>query len=159
MSSDEISRFRYQIVNSGAQVKQRFAARGPLPLLSSGVGKSLAEGVGALTTAGATIVTGGGPASGPGCRFANTLLRVDGQKFLAAPAKLQAEAFGNAALVIVALDVEQAREVLGHLEGNLTGCIYSDTRGADDGDFELGDRSHVLVADAAEGRARGVRFG
>jgi NADP-dependent aldehyde dehydrogenase len=45
---------------------------------------------------------------------------------------LQTEAFGNAALLVVVRDTEQMAAVLTHLEGNLTGCVYSDTGGADD---------------------------
>jgi NADP-dependent aldehyde dehydrogenase len=45
---------------------------------------------------------------------------------------LQTEAFGNASLLVVVRDAAQAAEVFNHLEGNLTGCVYSDTRGSDD---------------------------
>jgi 2,5-dioxopentanoate dehydrogenase len=115
-----------------AAVKQRFEASAPTALLSSSVVRSLGESVGVLRSAGAKVVTGGNPASAPGHRFANTLLRVDGAQFLAAPEKLQTEAFGNSTLVVVADDGQQAGAVLDHLEGNLTGCVYSDTGGADD---------------------------
>jgi 2,5-dioxopentanoate dehydrogenase len=50
-----------------------------------------------LQAAGAELVTGGSPLP-RGYRFANTLLRVSGEKFLASPEKLQTEAFGNASL-------------------------------------------------------------
>src|ERR1039458_1535460 len=75
------------------------------------------------------------PASGPppaGDRFANTLLRVGGEQFLSSPEQLQTEAFGNASLVVIVPDAAAAAKVLAHLEGNLTGSIYSDTRGSDD---------------------------
>jgi alpha-ketoglutaric semialdehyde dehydrogenase len=49
---------------------------------------------------------------------------------------LQTEVFGNASLVVVARDTAQAAEIVSHLEGNLTGCIYSDTNGADDALYE-----------------------
>src|SRR5439155_10819690 len=52
--------------------------------------------------------------------------------FLEAPEALQTEAFGNASLAIVAEDADEACRVVEHLEGNLTGCIYSHTGGADD---------------------------
>jgi NADP-dependent aldehyde dehydrogenase len=45
---------------------------------------------------------------------------------------LQREAFGTAALLIVVRDARQAAEIINHLEGSLTGCIYSDTNGSDD---------------------------
>jgi alpha-ketoglutaric semialdehyde dehydrogenase len=115
-----------------ASVKQRFEAAAVTPLLSSAVAKSLAASMKVLQGAGATVVTGGVPASGPGYRFANTLLRVDGSRFVAEPEKLQTEAFGNATLVVVAQDVTEAGTVLDALEGNLTGSLYTDTKGADD---------------------------
>jgi NADP-dependent aldehyde dehydrogenase len=57
---------------------------------------------------------------------------VSGARFLAEPHALQTEAFGNVSLAVVVRDEAEALEVLAHLEGNLTGCIYSDTRGSDD---------------------------
>jgi alpha-ketoglutaric semialdehyde dehydrogenase len=117
-------------------VKQRFQAAAVTPLLSSGVAKSLAASLKVLEEAGARIVTGGVPAAGPGYRFANTLLRVDGARFVAEPEKLQTEAFGNATLMVVAKDVTEAGAVLESLEGNLTGSFYTDTQGADDALYE-----------------------
>lgn len=111
-------------------VKTKLEASAPSTLLSSGVAKNLLAGVSALVSAGAEIVTGGKPLSGN--KFSNTFLRVSGENFLAAPEKLQAEAFGNASLVVIAQDSTQAAKILSHLEGNLTGCIYSATNGADD---------------------------
>jgi NADP-dependent aldehyde dehydrogenase len=67
-----------------------------------------------------------------GNKFANTLLRVSGEKFLAAPEKLQTEAFGNASLAVVVGDANEAEKIIAHLEGNLTGGIYTDTSGSDD---------------------------
>jgi 2,5-dioxopentanoate dehydrogenase len=45
---------------------------------------------------------------------------------------LQTEAFGNATLIVVARDENEVGKILAHLEGNLTGSIYSDTNGSDD---------------------------
>ncbi len=115
-----------------ADVRQRFEAGNPPVLLSSGLVRSLSEGVAALRAAGAELITGGSPLPAPGCRFANTLLRVTGDQFLAAPEKLQTEMFGTASLLVVVRDAAQAAAVLGHLEGNLTGSFYSSTTGADD---------------------------
>ena len=113
-------------------VKARFEAAAPTPLLSSGVAKALAESVETLQSAGARIVTGGTSVSGAGCRFSNTLLRATAAEFLKQPGKLQTEAFGNAALFVVAVDEKELAEAMKHLEGSLTGGFYSDTRGADD---------------------------
>ena len=113
-----------------AGVKAKLESATPGTLLSSGVARNLAVSVKTLLAAGAELVTGGSPLAGN--KFANTLLRVSGAKFLTAPEKLQTEAFGNASLVVVVRDAAEAVSVLKHLEGNLTGSIYSDTAGADD---------------------------
>jgi NADP-dependent aldehyde dehydrogenase len=113
-------------------VKGRLEAAPVAPLLSSAVAKSLASSVDILRAAGAELVTGGAPVKTPGSRYANTLLRVSGDGFLANPHKLQTEAFGNASLMVVVRDLAQAAAVISHLEGNLTGCVYSDTKGSDD---------------------------
>ena len=115
-----------------ATIKSRFEAATPAPLLSCAVLRALGASTQTLRDAGAQVVTGGRPADAQGYRFANTLLRVTGQQFIAQPEKLQTEAFGNAALFVVVQDVAEAVTVLDHLEGNLTGCVYSDTTGSDD---------------------------
>jgi NADP-dependent aldehyde dehydrogenase len=101
-------------------------------LLSANVAKSLQQGIGFLIRAGAHTLVGGKASAGNGYCHANTLLRASGQQFLDAPEALQTEAFGNASLVIVAEDLDEVARCLEHLEGNLTGCIYSHTGGADD---------------------------
>jgi len=111
-------------------VKAKLESTPPNTLLSSGVAKNLNASVQALIQAGAEVITGGAPLAGN--RFANTLLRVNAEAFLASPEKLQTEAFGNASLVVVVGNIAEAVRVLGHLEGNLTGSIYSDTHGSDD---------------------------
>jgi NADP-dependent aldehyde dehydrogenase len=114
-----------------ADVKQRFESGSPAPLLGSGVLKSLGASVAALLEAGATVVTGGRPVEGA-CSFNNTLLRVSADQFLRDPEKLQTEAFGNVSLMVVARDIAQAQSVIEHLEGNLTGCLYTSTAGSDE---------------------------
>jgi NADP-dependent aldehyde dehydrogenase len=115
-----------------AAVKARLEAAPAGPLLSSSVAGALAASVHTLQAAGARIVTGGRPLPKAGSYFENTLLRVDGDGFAAAPEKLQTEAFGNASLIVTVRDAAQAAAVIGQLDGNLTGCVYSDTRGSDD---------------------------
>lgn len=117
-------------------VNRRFGEAPAGVLLSKGVAGALERSVGELTAAGARVVTGGRPAEASGYRYANTLLRIGGREFLAEPHRLQTEAFGNASLMVVADDARQAADVLDALEGNLTGCVYSDTRGADDSLYE-----------------------
>jgi alpha-ketoglutaric semialdehyde dehydrogenase len=114
-----------------AGVRERFIVAPPTPLLSAAVLRSLGESVSTLQAGGASLVAGGAPAT-PGYRFCNTLLRVSGDAFLAAPEKLQTEAFGNAALFVVARDAGQLEALVETLEGSLTGGFYTDTRGSDD---------------------------
>jgi NADP-dependent aldehyde dehydrogenase len=105
-------------------------------LLSAGVAKSLQQGVGALVRAGAHTLVATKATAAAGYCYPNTLLRASGEQFLEAPAALQTEAFGNAALAVVAEDVEQACQIVDHLEGNLTGCIYSHTGDSDDAAYD-----------------------
>ena len=115
-----------------AAVKTRFEAATAPPLLSAQVLSSLGESLRRLEAAGAELVTGGSPLPPPGWRHANTLLRVTGERFLTSPEALQTEAFGSASLFVVVRDGGEAARVIERLEGNLTGSIYSDSRGSDD---------------------------
>jgi 2,5-dioxopentanoate dehydrogenase len=118
-----------------AAVVQKFKAAPVGTLLSANVAKSLGQGVGMLIRAGAhTLVAAKG--SGQGYCQPNTLLRASGQQFLEAPEALQTEAFGNAATAVVAEDLQEACKIVEHLEGNLTGCIYSHTGGQDDAAYD-----------------------
>jgi NADP-dependent aldehyde dehydrogenase len=89
-----------------------------------------------LIRAGAHTLVAAKGGGGQGYCQPNTLLRVSGQQFLEAPEALQTEAFGNAAIAVVAEDLEEACQVVEHLEGNLTGCIYSHTGGQDDAAYD-----------------------
>jgi NADP-dependent aldehyde dehydrogenase len=113
-----------------AGVKAKLESTAPAALLSSGVARNLAASVQVLRAAGAELVTGGSPAGVN--RYANTLLRVSGEKFLAAPEELQTEAFGNVTMIVAARDAAQLKAIIAQLEGNLTGAIYSSLAGADD---------------------------
>ena len=105
-------------------------------LLSEGVQQGLVESVQALQDAGAELLTGGQAGGGNGFSYKNTVLKVDASRFLASPEALQEEAFGNESLFVVAADMDQAAAVLRATEGNLTGCIYSDTAGVDDAGYD-----------------------
>ncbi|QGJ71102.1 NADP-dependent fatty aldehyde dehydrogenase [Planctomycetales bacterium 10988] len=83
-----------------------------------------------LQTAGAELLTGGKPKSER--QFENSLLKVSGQTFLANAEALQAEAFGNASLIVEAESPIELVNLLSTLEGNLTGCFYSHSQGEDD---------------------------
>ena len=115
-----------------AAVGRRFAAASSAPLLSSSVLRSLDAGVQTLRSAGAEVVVGGKAATERGYRYANTLLRVAGAKFLARAEVLQTEAFGNSSLAVIVESPAEACAVIDRLEGNLTGCIYSGTSADDE---------------------------
>jgi alpha-ketoglutaric semialdehyde dehydrogenase len=135
-----------------AAVRAKFETAPVAPLLSAAVARSLAASVGTWQAAGAHRVIGGSAVIAPGYRFAHSLLRVSGDEFLANPEQLQTEAFGNAALLVIARDLAQMGSVIVHLEGSLTGCVYSDTAGSDDGAYaaiepDLRERVGRLIND------------
>jgi NADP-dependent aldehyde dehydrogenase len=111
---------------------QRFAAAPPAPLLSRAVGKNLTNSVAKLVDAGAQVLVGAKSIEASGSRYQSTLLRVDGRQFLSDAETFQTEAFGNAAMAIVARDVDEAKKILAALDGQLTGGIYTDSHGSDD---------------------------
>lgn len=114
-------------------------------LLSEGVETSLVKSLGILIQAGAECLTGGSKLPGNRCAVSNTVLRVTGKEFLKDPHVFQTEAFGNAVLITVCESVDQIVQLIDSLEGNLTGSIYSDTQGKDDGVY-------AAVAQAMEHR-------
>src|SRR5262245_13191071 len=125
LAGDSTERFLETVV-------AKFKAAAPGTLLSANVAKSLAQGISMLIRAGAHTLVAAKSSGGQGYCQPNTLLRASGQQFLEAPEALQTEAFGNAALAVVAENLDEACQIVEHLEGNLTGCIYSHTGGMDD---------------------------
>jgi len=114
-----------------------YAERKPAPLLSEGGLHHLEKSVGHLVEAGATVLTGASAApESSGFCYRNTVLRVSGATFLQHSAALQQEAFGNATTIVVARDLAELKATLRLLDGNLTGCIYSDSQGSDDPSYE-----------------------
>lgn len=114
-----------------------FSSSQPGVLLSPKGPDGLLQAVEVLKAAGAELITGGKTVEGQSYRFANTLLRVDAGTFIGNPHTLQTEAFGTASLIVIADDIWQMKEVASVLEGNLTGCIYSDTQGRDDSEYNI----------------------
>ncbi|MEM9364491.1 MAG: aldehyde dehydrogenase (NADP(+)) [Planctomycetota bacterium] len=112
-----------------ATIRERFSATAPGTLLSPAVASSLGKSIEILCGYGAELLTGGGEAESDRCAMANTLLRVSGKGFLKDPEGFQTEAFGNASLMVVADDLDELCAVIGALEGNLTGCLYSAAKG------------------------------
>lgn len=117
-------------------VSRRFGEAPVGTMLNAGVLRGLQKALGTLTQAGAEVVAGGEPGGGNGYSFRNTLLRVAGERFLADPETLQTEAFGNSSLFVVAKNSDQMLQIAEALEGNLTGCVYSETSGKDDALYE-----------------------
>jgi 2,5-dioxopentanoate dehydrogenase len=114
------------------ELRTAFASREPHALLSGSGREQVHETVEALQRAGAKLLTGGSNAPGKGYKYAATLLQVTGKAFLAQPEELQREAFGNEVMVLVAADEAELAQVLEHLEGQLTGTVYSSAAGGDD---------------------------
>jgi len=115
-----------------ATLTQKFGQAPVGTFLSEGVQKTFMSGIAAIRAAGAELLTGGTLGGGKGFSCGNTLLKVTGKNFLKNPAALQTEAFGNGSLLVIAADAAELVAILEHVEGNLTGSIYSDTNGSDD---------------------------
>lgn len=128
-----------------AAVAKKFEAAPVGALLSSNVADSLAGGVSTLVKAGAKLVAGGKKSDAAGFRYQNTLLTATAAQFIADPHALQTECFGNQSLFVVAKTLDELVAALGGLEGNLTGCVYSDTKGSD-------DAAYAKVAPALRGK-------
>lgn len=120
-----------------AAVAEKFSGAPVGTLLSAGVQKSLTSGIETIQKAGAKIVAGGSAGGGSGVSVNNTLLTVSGSRFIEDPEIFQTEAFGNSSLIVLADSVDQMVAIAESLEGNLTGCIYSDTAGADDSAYDI----------------------
>jgi NADP-dependent aldehyde dehydrogenase len=118
-----------------AELTAAFAAGSPGTLLGAAGPTSIASALDVLRAHGADVLTGGQPINDGAFRFQPTVLRASGASFLADPDALQTEAFGTVTTVIVAKDIDEMAAVADHLEGNLTGCLYTHTGGNDDTDY------------------------
>jgi NADP-dependent aldehyde dehydrogenase len=92
----------------------------------------IADAIALMQQHGAELVVGGKEVMDSGYSFENTLLRVSGDAFVQNPEPLQSEAFGAVGLCVLAKNEDQLLEIANHLEGNLTGSIYSHRGGQDD---------------------------
>jgi alpha-ketoglutaric semialdehyde dehydrogenase len=123
-------------------LSEQFSLHAPGVLLTANTMENMAESVQKLTSSGAKTIVGGKNITGEGYSYANTLLQVSGDIFLQNPVALQTEVFGTASLIVVAGNQEQITRIAMELEGNLTGSIYSDTKGSDD---ELYDQIELIL--------------
>jgi len=112
--------------------KERFEAAQPGILLGPNGPRDIAAAIEVMQQHGADVVTGGYEIENSGYSFANTLLRASGETFFKNAEVLQTEAFGAVSLVVFARDTAQMLEIIAHLEGNLTGTIYSHSQGQDE---------------------------
>lgn len=119
-----------------AAVAERFGRAPVGTLLGDNVQRSFVDAVGTLRKAGAEVVTGGEAGGGRGYSVRNTLLRTTAKAFTRDPHAFQTEVFGNGSLVVLADGPEEMAAVIGVLEGNLTGSLYSDTKGSDDAVYD-----------------------
>ncbi|MCC9606188.1 aldehyde dehydrogenase family protein [Blastopirellula sp. JC732] len=114
-----------------AAIKSKFDESTPGTLGSKKTLENLVAKIEVLKKAGATVISDEGKSKGEGYSHPNTLFQVSGADFLKSPAALQTEAFGNAAMFVVCQDIAEAKAVIDSLHGQLAGCIYSSTDGAD----------------------------
>jgi NADP-dependent aldehyde dehydrogenase len=115
-----------------SSVTEKMSAAAAGTLLTRGVQSSLVDGIKQVVAAGAELLTGGKAVDGPRVAVENTVLKIGGDAFLANPTTFQTEMFGAATLFVVAKDIGQVPQIIGHLEGNLTGSIYWSKTGTDD---------------------------
>jgi NADP-dependent aldehyde dehydrogenase len=99
-------------------------------LLGAGVAEGFDRSVSGWLDAGAKVVAVGH--LGEGSSVGPTVATTDGSTFLTAGAALQEEAFGSAALVVLAADADELVACVRALEGQLTGAIYSGDGDGDD---------------------------
>ncbi len=114
-----------------------YRERASAPLLSQTGLEHLEAGVRQLVSAGAMVLTGASVTenaaeNAAGFCYRNTVLQTSAKDFLANGEALQQEAFGNATTVVLCADVDELHAAMESLEGNLTGTIYSSTKGDDD---------------------------
>lgn len=106
-------------------VRERYQSGATGTLLSPAVTRALGSSIQTLIGFGAELLTGGGDPEEGRCAMANTLMRASAEAFNGNPEGFQTEAFGNASLFVVAKNLDQLCQAVSHLEGNLTGCVYS----------------------------------
>lgn len=118
------------------QMRDSFSNSAAGVLLTQSGLDAVSKAVDQLQAAGATVLAGGKVAGTKHYGFEPTLLEVSADTFLANPEKLQSEAFGPVCMIVVSAEQSQTTAVAEALEGNLTGCIYSDSKGTDEGGYE-----------------------
>ena len=119
-----------------ASVAEKFAAAPVGTLLNMHAAAQIKDTATQLIEAGAHLHTSSEQPNEARFCQTNTLMSVTGDKFIQNPELFQTEMFGNASLIIRSASTAQTVNIVNSLEGNLTGCIYSDTNGSDDSDYD-----------------------
>ncbi|WP_460156525.1 aldehyde dehydrogenase (NADP(+)) [Pseudomonas sp. S2_H10] len=114
-----------RFIQAAAQLLQRSPAQ---TMLTPGIFNAYESGVSSLAELAQTVATGVRGETPNQCQ--THLFVTQASEFLADPA-LQAEMFGAASLIVQCADDGQIRQVLEHLEGQLTATLH-----LDDGDVE-----------------------
>ncbi|MGQ9578080.1 MAG: aldehyde dehydrogenase family protein [Candidatus Aminicenantales bacterium] len=94
-------------------------------LLSPQVQKRLEAQIIELQQSGAELLCGGHALPGPGFRFAPTLFKVEGKRFLARPEAFQTEIFGPLTVAVMVENVSQMINVAWTLKGSLAISIFA----------------------------------
>jgi 2,5-dioxopentanoate dehydrogenase len=106
-------------------------------LLSENAAEHIKQTADKICAAGGKLLVGNTPVDEARFCYNNTLLTIDGEQFIKDSETFQSEMFGNASLIIRSNSTEQSLKIIQCLEGNLTGCFYSDTEGADDQEYTI----------------------
>jgi NADP-dependent aldehyde dehydrogenase len=108
-----------------AQVTKAMQAAQPGVLLNRSIQEGLTAAVaGTLATGRVTALTGAAPLDGPACGYAHTVLQTTSRAFRSDEA-LQAEHFGPVTLFVTCESLDDLRETLAALDGNLTASIHA----------------------------------
>ena len=105
-------------------------------LLSTSASINIAATIEKLVAAGAILLTDNKEHATTRFCHSNSLISIDGESFINNKDIFQSEMFGNASLVIRSRSTEQSKQIIECFEGNLTGCIYTDSQGRDDNDYD-----------------------
>ena len=119
-----------------ASVTEKFNSGAMATLLSESAASNIANTLEELTKAGGALLTNKTDSSGKRFCHNNALVSIDGNRFINDSETFQNEMFGNASLIIRSNSTEQSKTIIEQFEGNLTGCIYSNTEGSDDADYD-----------------------
>lgn len=106
-------------------------------LLSDNAAKQIQQTADKIVAAGGQLLAGNKALDESRFCYSNTLLSIDGDKFINDHETFQSEMFGNASLIIRSSSTKQSEEIIDCFDGNLTGCFYTDTEGSDDQEYDV----------------------